>query len=93
MRGGVCENRHAVDSDVSAVRNLQRGQRAHERRLACAVRSEEAKEPRADGQVNSAKRLDAVRVAHGHTGDFKHTAGMVAGKVMVAETSFGLPKV
>src|SRR5207248_645953 len=51
-----------IERRRAAIRLLQCGKRAHERRLARAVRPEEAEHPRLDRQRHMVERLDAVRV-------------------------------
>ena len=72
---------------VPAVGALQRGQRAHQRRLAGAVRPEQAEHAGRNGQRHAVERLDAVGVALGQVTNDELHSNLGGARIAGGETS------
>src|SRR5579862_5799505 len=65
----LAKNVNAVEIDRTGVRLLERGDRAHQRTLSGAVRSNEAEHAVADGERKILERLHSIGVGLRETGD------------------------
>jgi hypothetical protein len=73
----VAQHVDVVEGRRSAIGLLQRGERAHEGRLARAVRAEEAEHPGRDGERHVVEGLDAIGIALREIADGKlHWGGL-----------------
>jgi hypothetical protein len=77
----LAEDVELAEARRAGVRLLQRGQRAHERRLAGAVRSEQAEHAGGDGEGDAVERADAVRIGLGQTVDLQFEHGRMIREV------------
>src|SRR5262245_45632519 len=79
QRAGVRDDVDVVEPDAAGGWNLQRGHRAHERRLAGAVRPEQAEHPARDFQRDRLERARTVRIDMRELVDAQHTASRGGG--------------